>query len=208
MRDFTETYITLDQRARATITVTDFAALAGKVVTLDGTAKTEGANWTAATSNAATATSLATALDAIAGFDAVAADAIVTVYYTTPGTGGNAKTLTTDAASGLTLSGATLADGVAATYSQTFDYSGQDEQTKIETSLSVTALAGSSPTADVTPQFSYDKLTWFDSTAFTQKTAAGTQSLVMSQSALYTRFKVVIGGTNPLLTAKIFAVAK
>ena len=66
-------------------TVVSYADLAGDTatVTVNGTATvlTEGVNWTAATSNDATATSLAAAIDAISG---VAAAAVAAVVYVTP----------------------------------------------------------------------------------------------------------------------------
>lgn len=64
-------------------TVVDYTALAldTATITVNGTAtvRTEGTNWTAATSNAATATSLATTIDAIAGVGATASGDTVRV---------------------------------------------------------------------------------------------------------------------------------
>jgi predicted RecA/RadA family phage recombinase len=78
------------------LTVVTFGALAGKTVTvtIDGVATvlTEGVDWTAATANSNTATSLAAAIDALAGVNAVAVSADVTV---TPGTGPSALISTT-----------------------------------------------------------------------------------------------------------------
>ncbi len=70
------------------LTVVTYSSLSGKTVTvtINGTPTvlTEGAGWTAATSNAATTTSLAAAIDALVGVDAAAVSADVTV---TPSTG-------------------------------------------------------------------------------------------------------------------------
>lgn len=209
MKDFAHAFTALDQRASATITVVDYTALALAVITLDGTAKTEGSDWTAATSNDATATSLATALDAIAGFDASAVGNVVTVYWTTPGTAGNAKTLATSDAVNLTISGATLAGGVASTYSEVFAYDDVEPQSKVETVLNLTALTGTLPTVDVTPEYSIDGDTWFaSSTVFTQKTATGSEGLNLTFTGARMRFKIVLGGTNPIATGEIFALAK
>lgn len=65
-------------------TVVAFGSLGGDAVTINGTnitntTLTEGVDWTAATSNAATATSLASAIDGVAGVSATASAAIVTV---------------------------------------------------------------------------------------------------------------------------------
>lgn len=65
------------------ITVVDYTALSGITATIgvDGsdTVKTEGGTWTAATSNNATATSLASDLDSITGVSASATAAVVTI---------------------------------------------------------------------------------------------------------------------------------
>jgi len=65
-------------------TVVDFNNLSGDAVTIDGTnitntTLTEGVDWTAATSNTATATSLASAINGVAGVSATASGAVVTV---------------------------------------------------------------------------------------------------------------------------------
>ena len=66
-----------------TITVVDYTALGSDSVTVGATTKTEGVDWTAATSNTATATSLASALDAISGVTATAEGAVITVTSNT-----------------------------------------------------------------------------------------------------------------------------
>lgn len=67
----------------ATVTITDYTELAGASVTVDGTTKTEGVDWTAATSNSATGGSLASALSAISGVSAVNVAGVVTVRANT-----------------------------------------------------------------------------------------------------------------------------
>lgn len=65
------------------ITITNYATLTGKAITasVNGvvTTRTEGAGWTAATSNAATATSLAASLDSIDGIDVVVVSNVIYV---------------------------------------------------------------------------------------------------------------------------------
>lgn len=102
-------------RATGTVTIVQFGNLAGKTVTVDGNVLTEGADWTAATANSNTATSLAAAIDALAGFSAAAVGAVVTITYDTHGTAGNAKAISTNGTSptDILLSGATLSGGVA-----------------------------------------------------------------------------------------------
>lgn len=99
--------------ATGTVTIVDYTLLAGKTVTTNSVTKTEGANWTAATSNAATATSLASALDAIAGVSAAAVGNVVTITADAFGILGNAIGLSTNAAAGAaTVSGAALSGGL------------------------------------------------------------------------------------------------
>lgn len=102
-------------KASGTVTVVDYTALAGKILTVAGHALTEGVEWTAATSNDATADSLAAAIDALTEVDAAnpAANAITVVAHTA-GTAGNAITLATGDVVNLTISGAVLSGGIAA----------------------------------------------------------------------------------------------
>lgn len=180
------------------------------VVTINVTALTEQTNFTAATSNEATATSLASAIDGVAGVNAAAVGNVITIHADAPGTAGNvAMTSDWDGApnTGLTLSGATLEGGVAVTYSDIFDYDTQEDVEEIEEVLNVTAKTGTL-TLDVTPQYSFDKVNFFDCTAFAQKSNTGTEALNRTTTGLYTRYKIVMGGTNPTATFQISAVAK
>lgn len=70
--------------AEGIITVVDFTALSGATVTINGTnitntTLTEGVNWTAATSNAATATSLESAVEGISGVTSTVTSNVITV---------------------------------------------------------------------------------------------------------------------------------
>lgn len=85
----------------ATVEIVDYSALTGDSVTVNGTAKTAGADWTAATSNEDTADSLATALNAISGVSAFAVGAVVFVYDDTLQT--NSKTITVSDSTNMTL---------------------------------------------------------------------------------------------------------
>ena len=98
-------------RSTGTVTVTDFSLAAGTVVTVDGTALTEGVDWTAETSNDVTADNLAVAIDAIAAVTAAnPAAAIITVRGASVGTAGNVTTTVTG--TGVTVQQATLAGGL------------------------------------------------------------------------------------------------
>lgn len=65
-----------------TITIVSFAGLAGDTVTIGTSALVAGVNWTAATSNDATATSLAAAIDALTGVAASAVGPLITITST------------------------------------------------------------------------------------------------------------------------------
>lgn len=98
-------------RASGTVQVNDYTGLSGETFTIDGNVLTEGVDWAAATSNDATATSLAAAIDAISGFSASAATDTVTIIYDTRGAAGNSIAMSTSDGTDLTLSGANLSGG-------------------------------------------------------------------------------------------------
>jgi hypothetical protein len=98
--------------ATGTYTVVDYTLLAGDTVVVNGTTLTEGVEWTAAVSNNATATSLASAISALVPVNAAAVGPVVTVTAATAGLVGNAITTTTSDAVNLTVSGATLSGGL------------------------------------------------------------------------------------------------
>lgn len=103
------------EKATGQINITNFAALAGKTITVDDTTITEGSDFDAEVSNEKTARNIAAAL---AGETAVTAtvntgSAVVEIEAAAIGTAGNSIALETNAASGIALSGATLAGGKA-----------------------------------------------------------------------------------------------
>ena len=102
-------------RATATITIVDYSLVdAGDTVVVNGVTLTAGGtDFTAATSNTATALSLATAINnKVPGVKASYAAGVVTVECLEAGVVGNAFTLTTTADVGeMTVSGATFTGG-------------------------------------------------------------------------------------------------
>lgn len=105
--------------ASGTATIVDFSLLSGATFTLDTTAiggsstvLTEGSEWTAATDNDTTASSLASAIDAISGVSASAVGAVVTITADDAGVAGNSITMATSDAVNISLSGASLAGGL------------------------------------------------------------------------------------------------
>lgn len=97
--------------ATGTLTVVDYTQLTGDTVTIGSTVLTEGVDWTAGTSNAATATSLASAIDALPAVSAAAVGAIVTVTAASAGAAGNSIALISSDLVNLTRSAATLTGG-------------------------------------------------------------------------------------------------
>ncbi len=104
-----------DSAASGTITVADFASVAGVAVTIAGTAITEGIDWSGSgVSNEADALLLAAAIEANGTLAALGilvsvVGAVITVKV--PGAAGNAVTLVSSGA-GIAVSGATLTGGV------------------------------------------------------------------------------------------------
>lgn len=100
--------------ATATITVVDYTQLAGSTITVDATTYFEGVgqDYLAATSNNATATSIA---NAITQFTATANQNVVTLSADIIGPTGNANTLTTSDLVNLRPSGSTFSGGSSGT---------------------------------------------------------------------------------------------
>jgi len=98
--------------ASGTVTIVAFGSIAGATITVDGTALVEGVDWTAATDNAATATSLATAIDGLTNVSASSTGNVVNIMAVASGTTGNSIPLVTSHPANAAISGATLAGGV------------------------------------------------------------------------------------------------
>ncbi len=84
-------------------------------LTVNGTVLTESTNWNAETNNDTTAANLEVAIEAVTNINSTVAANVITVEASTTGTGGNAYTLATSDPTNLAISGATLANGRAAT---------------------------------------------------------------------------------------------
>lgn len=215
MHDQSYTFTAARMHAEGTITVLDYTLLAGKTITVNAVTITEGVEWTAATSNNATATSIASAVDAIAAVNAAASGAVVTIKADAVGTAGNSRNLLTNAsASALTLSGATLTGGAAALYTDAFDLPNDDDS--YDCTVIVSSLTGGSPTADFTPEGSDDGGTNYIQSeseaeaglAFTQFTAAGSDKQYVKLASRRNRLKLVLGGTSPVITATVKFVSR
>lgn len=100
-------------QATGALTVVDFTWSGGETITVNSVVLTEGTDFTAGTSNAATALSIAQAInDHVPGVRASAAAAVVTVEAVVPGAAGNLIGIASNAVAGdLTLSGALLTGG-------------------------------------------------------------------------------------------------
>lgn len=173
---------------------------------------TEGTDFNAETSNTVTATNVAAAIEALTGVGATSTDAVVTITADASGTSGNSKALLSNGGAAVSLSGATLAGGVAASYSDVFDMEGVEDLKNLEILQYLTAVAGTStPTITSTPQYSMDKVKWFDhstsfSTGFTVVDAQ--QKLDLDFTALFCRIKHVASGTNTVATMHTDMLAK
>lgn len=97
--------------ATGTVTITDFSSIAGAVITVEGVAYTEGAEWAAGASNDAAATSLASAINGGVNVGAAAVTNVVTITASVAGVAGNAITTVTSDAVNAAVSGATLSGG-------------------------------------------------------------------------------------------------
>lgn len=197
-------FVNLRQHAQGTITITDYAQLALKTVTVNANVLTEGTNFTAGTSNDATATSLASAINALANVNAAAVGNVITINADAIGTAGNAYNLLTNATAGITLSGATLLGGVAATYTDILQFPDVNPA-QVDLVINITAITGTSKTLTLTPQVSADGITWIDRTATSALNAVAVTELHTTEILTYYRCKIVLGGTSPLATVNINA---
>ena len=206
MNDLNYKVLNLIQNAQGQITITDYTQLAGKTVTVNGNVLTAGVNFTAATSNDATATSLKTAIDALANVNASVVANVITVGADAPGTAGNAYGLATNATGGITLSGATLSGGVAASYSQVMEL-GAINPLQLDAVIDIDDITGAAATATITPETSLDKENWIARTASAALNATGVTELHTTEPLAYVRYKIVLAGTTPKVSLKINAKA-
>jgi hypothetical protein len=214
MNDKTFTFTALDQRASGTITIVDYTMLAGKTFTVGSDTLTEGADFNAATSNTVTATNLAAAIDALAGVGATSALGVVTITNDTPGTAGNSKALSTNAAAGgATVSAATLSGGVDDTYFGPFQVDPQ--YTVVDFQVSLTSITGSGPQLSVLPQVSIDNVGYDyarddagDTINNVNLTVAGSQVETIVNPLNWVRFDVELSGDNAVATGTIKVLAK
>jgi hypothetical protein len=146
-------------------------------------------------------------IEAVAGVNSSQDGTTITVLAAAPGTAGNAITLALGGGNTgtLAISGATLTGGVDQTYSDTYEID-QDKRS-VDLKFNVTALGGTSPTVDVTVQFSDDKSNWVDEDSFNQIVGTGLVRMSVAARYRFMRLKVVLGGTNPSLTASLHAMA-
>lgn len=202
MRDFNQDFSALIQHAVGSVTFgvpvdTDTIVVNGNTFT-----KVAAAPGAGEFTNAAELEAL---IEAVAGINSSVADGVITVVAAAPGAAGNAITLELGVGNTgtMTISGATLTGGVDQTYTDVFEL--PDGMKSVELVADVTTLGGSSPTADLTVQFSDDKIDWADEDAFAQIVATGISRLNVAARYRYMRVKIVLGGTNPAFTASLRA---
>ncbi|MEW6095366.1 MAG: hypothetical protein AB1567_02400 [bacterium] len=78
-----------------------------------------------------------------------------------------------------------------------------DYYTNAQVFLDITAASGTSPTLDVTIEYSPDGSRWFTHTSFSQKTTTGKDTLRISSLGAYMRIKYTIAGTTPSFTFSV-----
>jgi len=174
-------------------------------ITVDGNTIAESTDWDSETDNDTTATNIAVAISAIAGYEAVAVDNVVTVFYETPGTSGNGKAIS-KTGGGLTLSAETLTLG-GVSYTDVWDYS-TSQVGSIEVSLNASQIDGSGANLSVQHQYSYDNVNWLDGYTFKTLTTEGVENATLNTVGRYSRFKLTIGGTNPVVDVSISGIIK
>jgi len=174
-------------------------------ITIDGNTITESTEWDSEIDNETSATNLAVAISAITNYEAVAVDNIVTVFYETPGTSGNGKSIS-KTGGGLTLSGDTLINGGVG-YSTVWDYS-TSQVGSLEVSLNATQIDGTNASLSVQHQYSYDNVNWLDGYTFKTLTTEGVENATLNTVGKYSRFKITIGGVNPLIDLSLSGTIK
>lgn len=89
------------------------------------------------------------------------------------------------------------------------EVSGFGRFSRLRAQLSVTALTGTTPTLDVVIEDTLDGTNWATVATFTQKTAAGSQT-VDATGVFSDRLRVrwTVGGTTPAATFTVDVVAK
>ena len=97
-------------------------------------------------------------------------------------------------------------------FSQIMDFAEKDARIDETLSIKAGGVTGTGVTIDITPQFSYDKVDWFDDTTFTQITESTTlpfsQTIDTATKGRFKRYKIVIAGTTPVFTGRIRSVSK
>ncbi len=88
------------------------------------------------------------------------------------------------------------------------------EGTNVEATLRVTAFTGADTVLTVTPQYSYDKVTWFDCASpsvFAAVSIATSlphfETINLNFTGIYVRFKYVVAGATPSVQFNVFARA-
>lgn len=197
------------EKAVGRITITDYTALAGKTITVDDTTITEGVDFDAEVDNEKTAQNIA---DALAGETAVTvsvneATAVVLIEAASIGTAGNSIALETNAASGITLSGATLSGGKAVltitvgeddlVAGTDFDAETDNDTTAENLATAIAALTGVGATSDGAV------VTITDDTAG----VVTSKDLATSNTSAATVSGATLSGGSDLLTVEVNSVS-
>ena len=100
----------------------------------------------------------------------------------------------------------TLAAQAAGTVAGTAFSFDNDGGVNLAVVVNVTAITGTTPTADVKIQWSNDNVNWFDAEtpdAFTQITTVKGAAKVFTVKAAFARSSVTVAGTTPAVTGTV-----
>ena len=214
MKDHNYSVQGLTQRASGYI---DYGAPAnGDTVIVDGNTFTKVAAAPGA-GQFSNITELEALVEAVSGITSSVSGQRILVAATAPGTAGNSKTLALGGGNTgtMSISGATLTGGVAATYTPTFPLDNFIGLTpgKMLTLAKVANFAGTN--VIITPQTSYDpdKYSWIDLTSAAETiTGNGETEFAGSETgfrgiAMYLRFKIVMSGNDTYADIDLTAFA-
>ncbi len=201
--DFNQQFNALLQHAAGAITYG--VPSNGDTVVVNGTTLTKAASGGAA--EFSTIAELEALIEALAGINSAVNGGSIDIVAASPGIAGNSITLALGGGNTgtMSISGATLTGGVDQTYSDVYEI--EPENRSVEIVTNVSAFAGTSPTLDVTVQFSDDKVNYVDEDSLPQIITTGITRLNVAAQYRYMRLKLVLGGTNPVLTASLHAQA-
>jgi hypothetical protein len=179
-------------------------------ITLGEETLVSGTDFDAEDDNETTAENIAAVIDALELYHATATGNVISILYDEAGEDGNVALEVDDGVS-LTVSGTTLTGGTDATYTTPVVCTQFANFGIAQVASLVTLLEGTEPTVQITPQVSYDYTnggaTWEDAAvSFTLAEDVGQEVKSFTNVGRAVRFKIVLGGTLPEYSGKLYAL--